>query len=112
MCFRHPLAPHKWPLNLSLVESTLRTAEAVKRGNAEERCAKHGWGYVGASFSPWGMLGPGAAQFLHALKKKATNGLSDSSKSLKDMEITRGLSMTIDRQVAKQLRLRNLVHTN
>ena len=112
VCFEHPLAPHKWPLNLTGVENTLRAAEATKRGHAEERCARHNWGYAGAAFSPWGMLGPGAAQFLHALKKKATNGLSDSAKMLKDMEITRGVSMTIARQVAKQLRLRNLVQSN
>ena len=65
----HPMAPSTWPLSLDKVSSCLAKAEAAKAKAAEDRCAKAGWSYMGAAFTPWGAPGPQAKTLLFELTK-------------------------------------------
>jgi hypothetical protein len=106
----HPLAPHRWPLRLERVQRCLKDAEVAKQTKGEERCARHGWGFQPAAFTTWGMAGPQASAMLFEIKKRATNNLSGWIKIKKAEEITANISLTMARQIARQLRMRNRVH--
>jgi hypothetical protein len=101
----HPLAPSRWPLNLTRVQRTLPDAEMHKRTQAEERCARHQWEYIGAAFNPWGCTGPAASKLLRDVLRLATNSYSGTAKQRKFQELTENLAITLARAVARQLRL-------
>jgi hypothetical protein len=92
------------------VQRCLKDAEVAKQTKGEERCARHGWGFQPAAFTTWGMAGPQASAMLFEIKKRATNNLSGWIKIKKAEEITANISLTMARQIARQLRMRNRVH--
>jgi hypothetical protein len=102
----HPLAPSKWPLQLPVVADALKKAEKKKVLVAQERCTHAGWSYVAAAFSPWGMPGPSAAGLLQEITRRATASLEGWERSKHSVEINQGFSITVARQLARQLSLR------
>ena len=102
----HPLAPSNWPLALEAVSRELKGAEARKVAVAEERCQHAGWAYQAAAFSPWGMPGPSAKGLLQEISRRAVAALGGWEKTRRLLEIQEGVSVTMQRQVARQLGLR------
>jgi hypothetical protein len=102
----HPLAPATWPLQTQRVKDTLKKAEARKVALAEARCKYAGWSYAAAAMSPWGMTGPSATSLMREITRRATAALSGRSLMKKAEEIAQGFSITMARQLARQLQLR------
>jgi hypothetical protein len=93
-------------LQLPAVADALKKAEKKKVAIAQERCAHAGWSYVAAAFSPWGMPGPSAAGLLAEITRRATAALDGRERIKRGVEITQGFSITVARQLARQLSLR------
>jgi hypothetical protein len=93
-------------LQLPVIADALKKAEKKKVLAAEERCLHAGWSYVAAAFSPWGMPGPSAAGLLKEITRRATASLEGWERMKRGVEITQGFSITVARQLARQLSLR------
>ena len=68
---------------------------------------KKRWGHHPAAYSPWG--GP-AKSLLFEVLKRATAGQEGWPKIQRILEMRQGLSISLEREVAKQLSLRCRVH--
>ena len=104
-----PTMPSNYPLNLESVSRCLKRAEAEKAAQGEARCAKQGWGYIGAAFSTWGGLGPGAKSIFNRILRIASNGLSQRAKSEKCAKLTKTVSVALARGMIRQLRARDRI---
>ena len=72
-------------------------------------CRQSGWGFTPAAFTPWGGAGPSARAILHEVGRRATAALAGWPKERRLREIYEGISLTLAREVARQLSLRNRV---
>ncbi len=95
-----------WPLSLEAAKGRLRAAETAKTVKEAESCARMGWGHHPAAYSTWGGQGPGAQSFMVEVLKQATADLEGWPKIRRILEIRQGVSVTLMRQVARQLALR------
>ena len=72
-------------------------------------CEAKGWGFSPFALSTWGGLGTSAKEVLFEVTKRATADLQGWSKTRALLEIREGLSVTLMRQVARQLSLKGRV---
>ena len=72
-------------------------------------CQRAGWGFAPAAFTPWGGSGPTARALLHEVGHRVTAHLAGWPKQRRLREIHEGLSLTLAREVVRQLSLRNRV---
>ncbi len=61
---------------------------------------------MAAAFSPWGMAGPSAKGLIQEITRRALASLTGWEKIRRQGEITEGISVTLQQQVARQLSLR------
>ena len=105
----HPLGLSGHPIVVQNVAHHCRRAEATKTVAEGELCRQAGWGFTPAAFTPWGGCGPSARALLHEVGRRATASLTGWPKLRRLRELHEGLSLTLAREVARQLNLRNRV---
>ena len=105
----HPLSLANQPINVQNAARHCRRAETAKVAAEGDLCRQVGWGFSPAAFTPWGASGPGARELLHEVGRRATAALTGWPKERRLREIYEGLSLTLAREVARQLSLRNRV---
>jgi hypothetical protein len=105
----HPLGLASHPIVVKSATQHCRRAEEAKTAAEGDLCRQAGWGFVPAAFTPWGGCGPSARSILHEVGRRATAALSGWPKAGRLREIHEGLSLTLAREVARQLSLRNRV---
>ena len=79
----------------------------VARGQSPVRTLR--WGFHPAAFNPWGGIGPGFASLLHEVARRATSDLEGWPKTRRVLEIHQGISITMMREVARQLMIKSQV---
>jgi hypothetical protein len=72
-------------------------------------CEQQGWGFSPFALSTWGALGSSAKAVLFEVTKRATADLGGWPKTQALLEIREGLSVTLMREIARQLSLKNRV---
>ena len=105
----HPLGLSQHPIVVQNAARHCARAEAAKKEAEGDLCRRAGWGFTPAAFTPWGGSGPTARALLHEVGRRATNNLAGWPKQRRLREIHEGLSLTLAREVVRQLNLRNLV---
>ena len=105
----HPLGLSAHPIVVQNVAQHCRRAETAKVTAEGDLCRQAGWGFNPAAFTPWGGCGPSARTLLYEVGRRATAALSGWPKLRRLREIREGLSLTMAREVARQLSLRNRV---
>lgn len=105
----HPLGLSGHPIIVQNAAQHCRRAEATKVAAEGDLCRQAGWGFTPAAFTPWGGCGPTARAFLHEVGRRATAALEGWPKQRRLRELREGLSLTLAREVARQLSLRNRV---
>ena len=105
----HPLGLSKHPIVVANAAQHCRREEAAKVADEGDLCRRAGWGFIPAAFTPWGGCGPSARALLHEVGRQATAALEGWPKQRRLREIHEGLSLTLAREVARQLTLRNRV---
>ena len=102
-----PLTSDCYPLTLEGARRHLANAEEQKY--SQERRTQSAtlmhWGLQPAAFSPWGGMGPSARHLLFEVTKRATSGTSLAASNSRLNEIKQSISMTLAREVARQLSL-------
>ena len=105
----HPLGADAFPLTLDVGKRHLQQAEHAKQ--AQERrantCIAMRWAYQPAAFSPWGGMGPSAKSLYFEATKRLVTDTPSSMLEARHAEIRQALSLSIARQVARQLSLRS-----
>ena len=64
------------------------------------------WGCMGIAYNPWGGQGPEAKTLLFEVLKKACGDLQGWPKTLRQQELRTEVSLTLAREVARQLSMR------
>ena len=105
----HPLGLAHHPIVVKNAARHCQRAEANKASAEGDLCRRAGWGFAPAAFSPWGGAGPTARALLHEVGRRATAHLTGWTKQRLLREIHEGLSLTLAREVVRQLTLRNRV---
>ena len=105
----HPLGLTSQPVIVKNAARHCHRAEAAKIASEGDLCMRAGWGFAPAAFNPWGGTGATAGALLHEVGKRATAHLAGWPKQPRLREIHEGLSLTLGREVARQLSLRNRV---
>ena len=105
----HPLGLSQHPLNARNAARHCKRAEDAKLQAEGDLCQQAGWGFTPMAFSPWGGAGPNAKGLLHEVGRRATAHLSGWPKERRLREIHENLSLTLAREVVRQLSLRNRV---
>ena len=72
-------------------------------------CEAKGWGFSPFALSTWGGLGTSAKGVLFEVTKRATADMRGWPKTRALLEIREGLSVTLMRQVARQLSVKGRV---
>ena len=78
----------------------------AKRVKQSPSCDAMGWAHHPAAYSPWGGQGAAAKGLLHELLKRATADQQGWPKVQRILELRQNLSLTLAREVAKQLAMR------
>ena len=84
----------------------LNDAERAKKTKQLSSCEAMGWAHHPAAYSPWGGQGSAARGLLYEVLKRATADQQGWSKTQRILELRQNLSLTLAREVAKQLSLR------
>ena len=105
----HPVGLSQHPINVRNAARHCKRAEIAKAQAEGDLCQRAGWGFVPVAFSPWGGAGPNARALLHEIGKRATTHLSGWPKQRCLRELHENLSLTLAREVVRQLSLRNRV---
>ena len=105
----HPLGADAFPLTIDVGKRHLTLAEHAKQAQErrESTCAAMRWAYQPAAFSPWGGMGPSAKNLYYEATKKLVTDTPASMLEARHSEIRQALSLTLARQVARQLSLRS-----
>ena len=99
---QHPLVPERAARHCNL-------AEARKLQIDGPPCEAKGWGFSPFALSTWGGLGSSAKAVLFEVSKRATADLQGWPKTHALNEIREALSMTLMREIARQLSLKGRV---
>ena len=94
------------PLSLERAQRHLQDAEGEKTNKQKASCEAMGWGHHPAAYSPWGGQGPAARALLQEATMRATADLEGWPKTQRILELRQGLSITLAREVGRQLALR------
>ena len=84
----------------------LSLAEWEKIRKEGPLCAQAVWGFHPAALSPWGGMGSAAKWLLDETLKRITADLPLAAHSARVQEIKQKISITLAREVARQLSLR------
>ena len=101
------LAEH--PLLVNNAAKHCNRAESNKVKADGPPCEQKGWGFSPFALSTWGGLGSSAKAVLFEVTKRATADLGGWPKTQALLEIRERLSVTLMRQVARKLSLKNRV---
>ena len=101
-----PLALDAFPLSVEKAKRHLNEAEKEKRSKQLPSCEAMGWGHHPAAYSPWGGQGTAARSLLWEVLKHATSDQQGWAKTQRILELRQNLSITLAREVARQLSLR------
>ena len=105
----HPLGLSGHPIIVQKAAQHCRRAETAKTVAEGDLCRQAGWGFTPAAFTPWGGCGPSARALLHEVGRRATASLIGWPHQRRLRELHEGISLTLAREVAHQLSLRNRV---
>ena len=101
-----PTALDCYPLNPEKARRHLNEAEKAKKAKQFDACDAMGWGHHPAAYSPWGGQGTAARSLLHEVLKRATADQNGWAKTQRILELRQNISVTLAREVARQLALR------
>ena len=105
----HPAGLAEHPLAQENAQRHCNRAEAKKVQTDGPPCEAKGWGFSPFALSTWGGLGTSAKAVLFEVTQRATANLRGWPKTLALLEIREGLSVTLMRQVARQLSAKDRV---
>ena len=105
----HPLGLGEHPLVVQAAAAHCQHKERDKTSAEADQCSAAWWGFTPAAFTPWGGCGPSARALLHEVGRRATADLEGWPKLRRLRELNENLSLTLAREVARQLSLRNRV---
>ena len=102
-----PLTSDCYPLTHEGARRHLKNAEELKYSQERRTLSATSmqWGLQPAAFSPWGGMGPSARHLLFEVTKRVTSGTPLSASNSRANEIRQNISMTLAREVARQLSL-------
>ena len=106
----HPLGLSQHPLIVKNVARHCQRAEAAKTAAEGDLCQRAGWGFAPAAFTPWGGSGPTPPCTSARGGPPGHAHLRGWPKQRRLREIHEGLSLTLAREVVRQLSLMNRVH--
>ena len=99
----HPAGVANHPLVVENTTKHCTRAEVLKVRADAPACEAKGWGFPPFAISTWGGLGSSAKSVLFEVTKRITADLQGWPRSQALEEIRQGLSVTLMRQVARQL---------
>jgi hypothetical protein len=102
----NPISADNFPLRPGMGKQHLSHAEREKLRKEGPLCAQAAWGFHPAALSPWGGMGPAAKWLLEETLKRITADLPLAAHSARVQEVRQNLSLTLAREVARQLSLR------
>jgi len=102
----NPLSADCYPLTYEGAKRHLSHAERDEVTKEGPLCASAGWAFAPCALSPWGAMGPSARDLLAAVTKRAVSDLPLDSQSARAVELRQGLSLSLARDIARQLSLR------
>ena len=105
----HPAGLSQHPLVVGNAKRHCNIVEARKMQSDGPPCEAKGWGFSPFGLSTWGGLGSSAKAVLFEVGKRATADLQGWPKTRALLEIREGLSVTLMREVARQLSLKGRV---
>ena len=105
----HPAGLSQHPLVVGNAKRHCNIVEARKMQSDGPPCEAKGWGFSPFGLSTWGGLGSSAKAVLFEVGKRATADLKGWPKTRALLEIREGLSVTLMREVARQLSLKGRV---
>ena len=105
----HPTGLAQYPLVADNAARHCNQAEARKVQMDGPPCEAKGWGFSPFATSTWGGLGSSAKAVLFEVTKRATADLEGWTRIRALDEIREGLSVTLMRQVARQLSIKGRV---
>lgn len=105
----HPAGPAQYPLEGARGAKHCNRAEASKMRENSAPCQEKGWGFSPFAVSTWGGLGTSAKAVLFEVSKRATADLRGWPKTHALQAIRETLSVTLMREVARQLTVKNRV---
>ena len=105
----HPMGLAQHPLVADNAKKHCNLAEARKVQTDGPPCEAKGWGFSPFALSTWGGLGTSAKGVLFEVTKRATADMRGWPKTRALLEIREGLSVTLMRQVARQLSVKGRV---
>jgi hypothetical protein len=101
------LSADNYPLVPDTAARHLKRAEEQKKLKEGPACNATGWGMHPAAYSHWGAMGPMAKTLLVEVSKRVANDLPHAAQPNRVGEIRQNLSITLAREVARQLSLRS-----
>ena len=107
--YTHPAGLAQHPLVVDNAKRHCNLAEAKKVQTDGPPCEEKGWGFSPFALSTWGGLGTSAKAVLFEVSKRATADLRGWPKTKALLEIREGLSVTLMREIAKQLTVKGRV---
>ena len=105
----HPAGLAEHPLVADNAAKHCNRAETRKVKVDGPPCEEKGWGFSPFAMSTWGGLGSSAKAVLFEVTKRATADLKGWPKTQALLEIREGLSVTLMREVARQLLVKSRV---
>ena len=105
----HPAGLAQHPLVVDNVKRHCNKAESKKMAMDGPPCEEKGWGFSPFAFSTWGGLGSSAKEVLFEVTKRATADLKGWPKIRAISDIRAELSVTLMRQIARQLSIKGRV---
>ena len=102
----NPLTADNYPLQPGIGKAHMAAAERANVVKEGPLCVTVCWGFHPAAFSPWGGMGPQARWLLEETTKRITADLPMAAHSARVAEVRQNLSLTLAREVARQLALR------
>ena len=105
----HPAGLAQHPLVVDNAKRHCNLAEARKMQADGPPCEAKGWGFSPFGLSTWGGLGSSAKAVLFEVTKRATADLRGWPKTRALQEIRETLSVTLMREIARQLSLKGRV---
>ena len=101
-----PLGMEAFPLSIEKAKRHLNDAEKEKKTKQLPSCQAMGWAHHPAAYSPWGGQGTAARSLLWEVLKHATADLQGWAKTQRILELRQNPSISLAREVARQLSLR------
>ena len=105
----HQAGPAQYPLKGARGAKHCNRAEASKLRENSAPCQEKGWGFSPFAVSTWGGLGTSAKAVLFEVTKRATADLKGWPKIHALQAIRESLSVTLMREIARQLMVKGRV---